>query len=193
MTMKPQIRLTPNILNLIAELDEFKGKWAATHSLAPDRLAALKQVATIESVGSSTRIEGVKLTNQEIEDLLRGVKTYSFRSRDEQEVAGYAELMELIFSSYNEIVFDENHIKQFHRMLLKYSSKDERHRGEYKKFPNSVEAFDPTGNSIGIIFETTSPFDTPLKMRELVEWTVDQMQRRELHALLIISIFVVAF
>jgi Fic family protein len=181
------------MLNLIAELDEFKGRWAATHSLAPDRLAALKQVATIESVGSSTRIEGVKLTNQEIEELLRGVKTYSFRSRDEQEVAGYAELMELIFASYSEIQFDENHIKQFHSILLKYSSKDERHRGEYKKFPNSVEAFGPDGKSLGIIFETASPFDTPLKLKELLEWTTVQTQKKELHPLLVISIFVVVF
>lgn len=191
--MKYKIQLTPTILNLIAELDEFKGKWAATHSLAPDRLATLKQVATIESVGSSTRIEGVKLTNREIEDLLRGVKTYSFRSRDEQEVAGYAELMELIFNSYTEIQFNENHIKQFHHILLKHSSKDTRHRGEYKKFPNSVEAFDADGKSIGVIFETTSPFDTPLKMEELLEWTNLQMQQKELHPLLVISVFVVVF
>src|SRR5271163_3295496 len=105
--MKPprpdQLRLTSNIVNLIAELDEFKGRWAATQALAPDRLAALRQVATIESVGSSTRIEGVKLSNSEVEALLRGVKSYSFRSRDEQEVAGYAELMEMVFASYREI------------------------------------------------------------------------------------------
>src|ERR1035437_6665353 len=98
-----KIQLTPEILNLIAELDEFKGRWIATHSLAPERLASLKRVATIESVGSSTRIEGVKLGNQEVEALLRSIKTYSFRSRDEQEVGGYAELMELIFNSWIDI------------------------------------------------------------------------------------------
>ena len=93
----PKLDLIPTeITNLIAEIDEFKGRWTTTQSLAPDRLAALRQVATIESVGSSTRIEGVKLTNSEVEALLRGVKTFSFRSRDEQEVAGYAELMEMI-------------------------------------------------------------------------------------------------
>src|ERR1700728_4113159 len=107
-----QLQLTHEIVNLIAELDEFKGRWAATQALAPDRLAALRQVATIESIGSSTRIEGVKLTNSEVEALLRGVKTYSFRSRDEQEVAGYAELMEMIFTSFQRIPFTENHIKQ---------------------------------------------------------------------------------
>ena len=155
-----EIKLTPLILNLIAELDEFKGRWEATAAIAPDRLAALKQIATIESVGSSTRIEGVKLTNSEVEALLRGVKTYSFRSRDDQEVAGYAELMELIFASYQDIPFSENHIKQLHDVLLEHSTKDERHRGDYKKFPKSVEAFGPDGKSQGVIFHTATPLET---------------------------------
>ena len=191
--LTPRIKLTTETLNLIAELDEFKGRWNATHSLAPERLATLKQVATIESVGSSTRIEGAKLTNSEVESLLRGIKTYSFRSRDEQVVGGYAELMELIFSSFGTIPLSENHIKQLHGILLSHSTKDERHRGGYKKFPNHVEAFDSNGKSLGIIFETVSPFDTPKKMSELVEWTNTEFEKKELHPLLIISIFVVWF
>lgn len=186
-------KLTKDIVNLIGELDEFKGRWAATQALAPDRLAALRQVATIESVGSSTRIEGVKLTNAEVEALLRGVKTYSFRSRDEQEVAGYAELMEMVFSSYKDIPFTENHVKQLHSVLLKYSAKDDRHRGEYKKFANNVEAFDPDGKSMGVIFQTATPFDTPILMKNLVEWTNTQIRGKELHPLLVVAIFVLVF
>ncbi len=186
-------QLTIEIVSLIGELDEFKGRWAATQALAPDRLAVLRQVATIESVGSSTRIEGVKLTNSEIEALLRGVKTYSFKSRDEQEVAGYAELMEMIFASHKEIPFTENHIKQLHSVLLKYSTKDDRHRGEYKKFANSVEAIGQNGKSKGVIFHTSTPFDTPALMTELIEWTNTQIKRRELRPLLVIAVFVVVF
>lgn len=190
----PKIVLIPTeIANLIAEIDEFKGRWAATQALAPDRLAALRQVATIESVGSSTRIEGVKLSNSEVEALLRGVKTYSFKSRDEQEVAGYAELMEMIFTSFKDIPFTENHIKQLHSALLKYSTKDDRHRGNYKKFANSVEAFGPDGKSKGVIFHTATPFDTPALMTELVEWTNSQITSKELHPLLIVAVFVVVF
>ncbi len=185
--------LTLKILSLIAEIDEFKGQWSATQALAPDRLAALRQVATIESVGSSTRIEGVKLTNLEIENLLRGVKTYSFKSRDEQEVAGYAELMETIFVSFKNIPFTENHIKQLHSELLKYSTKDDRHRGEYKKFANSVEALGPDGKSKGVIFHTAKPFETPGLMKELIEWTNTQINRKELHPLLIVATFVIVF
>ena len=143
--------------------------------LAPERLNALRQVATIESIGSSTRIEGVKLTDSEVEKLLTGVKTYSFLSRDEQEVGGYAEAMEQIFSSY----------KQLHGIVLKFSTKDECHRGEYKKFPNNVEAFVPNGKSIGIIFKTTSPFETPKRMKELVEWTNSSLESGTIHPLLV--------
>ena len=188
-----QIKLTQEILKLISELDEYKGRWAATQALAPDRLAALRHIATIESVGSSTRIEGVKLTNSEIEELLRGVKAFSFRSRDEQEVAGYAELMEMVFNSFREIPFSENHIKQLHSVLLKHSAKDDRHRGEYKKFANSVEAFGPDGKSKGVIFETASPFDAPKLTQELIEWTNSRMKGKDLHPLLVTAVFVVVF
>ena len=61
-----------------------------------------------------------------------GEKIKSFKSRDEQEVAGYSEVMELIFQSHSEIPITENHIKQIHGNLLKYSTKDSRHRGSYK-------------------------------------------------------------
>ena len=189
----PKFQILPEYIKLISEIDEFKGKWQVLSSLAPDRLALLKRVATIESVGSSTRIEGARLTDSEVERLLSGLNTTSFRSRDEEEVAGYAEAMELIFESYSKIQIDENHIKQLHHVLLKHSSKDARHRGEYKKFPNHVEAFAEDGRSRGIIFETASPFDTPFMMAELIEWFNKEWKRREFHPLLLIAIFLVNF
>jgi Fic family protein len=115
------LRITPDILSLIARIDEFKGAWRALGTLAPDRLLALRRVATIESIGSSTRIEGSKLTDREVERLLSNLAIQSFDSRDEQEVAGYAELMDLVFSSWQHIPFDENHIKQLHQILLRHS------------------------------------------------------------------------
>src|SRR5579863_5262720 len=123
------LQITPVILNLIAELDEFKGSWQALGTLAPDRLSALRRVATIESIGSSTRIEGSKLSDREVERLLSNLEIKSFATRDEQEVAGYAETMELVFRSWAEIPVTENHIRQLHRDLLQYSEKDARHRG----------------------------------------------------------------
>ena len=190
---EPVISITKDILRLVAEVDEFRGEWRALSNLAPDRLNALKKIAAIESVGSSTRIEGVKLTDREVEQLLSGLDTTSFRSRDEEEVAGYAEAMNLVFESFQEILVTENHIKQLHSILLKYSSKDIRHRGEYKKLPNHVEAFDHNGKSLGIIFETASPFETPMKMEALLQWTNHNLEAKELHPLLIIAVFVVHF
>ena len=125
------VNITKDILVLIAQIDEFKGAWKAIGTLALDRLNALKKIATIESVGSSTRIEGVKMTDQQVEALLSGLDTRSFRSRDEQEVAGYADAMRLVFESFEQVPLTENHIKQLHRILLQYSSKDDRRRGGY--------------------------------------------------------------
>lgn len=187
------IHITPEILNLIARIDEFKGAWRALGTLAPERLSALRRVATIESIGSSTRIEGSKLTDREVEKLLSNLAIQSFDTRDEQEVAGYAELMDLVFSAWRDIPFNENHVKQLHQILLRHSEKDARHRGQYKTNSNSVAAFDDSGAQLGIVFETASPFDTPRLMAELVDWVNGERDKAQLHPLLIIAIFVVVF
>ncbi len=187
------IHITPEILSLIAQIDEFKGVWRTLGTLAPDRLSALRRVATIESIGSSTRIEGSKLSDREVERLLSNLVIQSFETRDEQEVAGYAELMDLVFESWPNIPFNENHIKQLHQILLRHSDKDSPHRGEYKTNSNSVAAFDENGNQIGMVFETATPFNTPHLMAELVTWVKDEREQKTLHPLLIISIFVVVF
>lgn len=187
------LRITDEMLKLIAELDEFKGAWRAIGRLAPDRLAGLRRVATIESVGSSTRIEGAKLTNREVEALLAGIDIQSFQSRDEQEVAGYADAMETVFASHVAIDLSENHIKQLHRDLLKFSDKDERHRGAYKTLSNNVEAIGPNGEHLGIVFETASPFDTPRRMTQLIAWTNTSIEAERHHPLLVIAVFIVVF
>ena len=117
----------------------------------------------------------------------------SFRSRDEEEVAGYSELISTIFENYEEIPLSENYVKQLHQILLKFSSKDERHRGEYKIDSNRVAIYDATGHELGTIFETASPFDTPHLMRSLIQWTNDTLADRFLHPILTIGIFIVHF
>lgn len=187
------LKITPEILALISELDEFKGAWRALGRIAPERLAGLRRVATIESVGSSTRIEGAKLTDREVARLLSNIEIKEFGSRDEQEVAGYAEIMEMVLERFDAIDPTENHIKQLHRDLLKYSEKDAGHRGEYKTLPNHVEAFGPDGKGLGIVFETASPFDTPRLMQELATWVQIAEHSKALHPLLSIAIFAVIF
>ena len=187
------LQITTEILALIARIDEFKGAWRALGTLAPKRLSALRRVATIESIGSSTRIEGSKLSDREVERLLANLEIKRFDTRDEQEVAGYAKVMEVVFSAWQDIPFTENYIKQLHQILLQHSDKDHWHRGQYKTNTNSVAAFDEHGEQIGIVFQTASPFDTPRRMTELIAWVDAQRESRLLHPLLIAAIFVVVF
>jgi Fic family protein len=187
------LQISPEILTLVAGIDEFKGAWRALGTLAPDRLSALRRVATIESIGASTRIEGSKLSDREIERLLSNLQIQSFSTRDEQEVAGYAELMGLVFGAWQDIPVTENHIKQLHQILLRHSEKDIRHRGNYKTLSNSVAAFDETGAQIGIVFQTAAPFDTPRLMAELLEWVAQERKAGRLHPLLVMALCIVVF
>ena len=187
------LKITPEILSLIAEIDEFKGSWQVLSLLEPERLLALKKVATVESIGSSTRIEGSDLSDKDVEKLLSNLKIEFLKTRSEQEVAGYAELMELVFQSWESVRISENHIKQLHRDLLSYSKKDAYHRGKYKKSSNEVVAFDAKGKQIGVIFKTATPFDTPRLMRELVKWVKEALEVQSLHPLLVITVFVILF
>ena len=183
--------ITTEMLALVAEIDEFKGAWRALGSLAPERLSALRRVATIESIGSSTRLEGSRLSDREVERLLVTLDARPLVAREEEEVAGYADVLELVLRSWETIIIKENHLKQSHRDLLKYSKKDAWHRGAYKTSPNSVMAFDEDGRQTGIPLATASPFDTPRLMAEMINWLTHVRAAGSLHPLLIIGIFIV--
>lgn len=170
-----------------------RGGWQSSNSKAPKHLQVLKHVATIKSIGSSTRIEGSQLENKQIEELLGNVGKVSPLTRDEQDVAGYAEAMEMVFENYVDIPLTENYIKQLHTTLLRHSEKDVRHRGEYKKLTSNVEAFAPDGKNLGVVFETNSPFDTPKEMRDLLIWTRETLEDKSYHTLIVIAIFNVVF
>lgn len=190
---EPLITVGQDILQLIAEIDEFKGRWQALKTLSPERLQQLRKVATIESVGSSTRIEGAKLSDVQVKTLLSNINSTSFNTRDEQEVAGYAEAMDLVFQAHEDLHLTENHIRQLHQTLLRHSIKDDRHRGAYKTLPNHVVAKDADGREIGVVFETATPFDTPREMEELVRWASKAFAESSMHPLLIIAVFNVVF
>ena len=128
-----------------------------------------------------------------VSETLANLEIKRFDTRDEQEVAGYAEVMDVVFSAWQDIPFTENYIKQLHQILLQHSDKDTWHRGQYKTNTNSVAAFNEHGEQIGIVFQTASPFDTPRLMTELVSWVNAQRESKLLHPLLIAAIFVVVF
>lgn len=181
------------IVALLMEIEEFKGGWKAYGNLAPERLTELQRIATIESIGSSTRIEGGKLTDEEVARVMAGLSSQSFRSRDEQEVAGYGLLMNAIFESWEDMPLTENIIKQLHGILMRVGDKDSRHRGAYKTVENNVVAFDREGHQLGVVFETATAFETPECMEQLVEWTNLKLVEGRLPPLIIIGMFVVVF
>ena len=185
-------RANSELVRLIGELDHFRGTWRKMQEIRAERLVQLRQVTTIESTGSSTRIEGVELTDAEVARVLEGIRSESFRSRDEEEVRGYAELLTLIYDSHAEISLTENHVRQLHRVLLAHSEKDERHRGDYKKLPNDVVR--KRGDVVEeVVFRTATPFETPRLMAELIEVTNATLGDRHLHPLVTIGRFIVDF
>jgi len=191
--MEVRITITPEILQLIAQIDEFNGRWEALGAISRDALTQLRKTATIESVGSSTRIEGSKLTDTQVETLLAKIEIQQFTTRDEQEVAGYANAMDLVFDAWADLSISESHIKQLHQVLLSHSTKDERHRGSYKSLDNHVVAFDAEGNQVGVVFHTASPFDTPKEMETLLHWFTNAERVNEPHRLIRIAVFIVRF
>ena len=187
------IKITPQMLTQIAELDEFKGAWTGFARLRPEQLKTLRKISTIESIGSSNRIEGNKLSDAAVEKLLSHIDRKSLESRDEEEIVGYAELINTVIDNHSVIPLSENYIKQLHKILLQYASKDERHRGKYKKLSNNIVAYDRNGKEMGIVLETATPFDTPRLMEELIEWTRKNLDDPFLHPLIVIGVFIVHF
>jgi len=180
------------IVQLVAMIDEYKGKWNTIEKRENRYLKELRRIATIESIGSSTRIEGATLTDQEVQQLLKDIRITRFQTRDEQEVIGYYEVLELILHNYSEIKLSESYIKQLHQLLLRHSTKDERHRGGYKHLPNKVVATYPSGGQ-KTIFATTEPALVEGEMFELVEWTNRQWNEKQLHPLIVLAVFVYEF
>lgn len=180
------------ILRLISYIDSFKGKWKSIEQKENIYLKELRRIATIESIGSSTRIEGAQLTNAEIKELLENMKISKLTTRDQQEVVGYYDVLELIYESFDDISISKNHVQQLHKQLLKYSSKDEHHRGNYKNLSNKVVANYPDGTQ-KVIFNTTEPHLVDIEMNEMIDWTNQQLQQGEIHPLVIVGLFVYEF
>ncbi len=181
------------IWSKITQIDELKGQWIAGARLSPQALSRLKRSVLITSTGASTRIEGAKLSDEDVEKLMRGIDIQKFMDRDKQEVRGYFELLNNIFDSWKSLKFSESAIKHFHQELLKYVAKDEGHRGEYKKTENKVEMIDAAGKPVGLVFDTTPAYLTPKEMQELVEWTQAALAEKKHHPLLIVGNFLVEF
>ncbi|MFA5125077.1 MAG: Fic family protein [Patescibacteria group bacterium] len=183
----------PQIVALLAEIDGIRGEFKSGLRMTPQAITNLKKSTLITSAGASTRIEGARLTDEEVEKVMRGLAVSKFADRDSQEVQGYLETLQNVFDSYQSLPLRESLITSLHNQLLKYSHKDDTHRGGYKKKENTVGVLGPDGNIAQIMFETTPAFLTGKEMQELVEWTNDAFEKNRFHNLLIIANFVVEF
>jgi len=185
--------ITAKIYSFIAKIDAIKGQWKTTNTLSPQMISRLKTSVLITSTGASTRIEGSKLSDIQIQDLLSKIKIKTLKTRDEQEVAGYLELLKNMFDSWKKLHFSESLILGFHKELLKYSAKDERHKGHYKIDSNRVEARNVQGELVGIVFDPTAPYLVKKEMQELVDWTQKKLATQQTHPLLVVANFIFEF
>ena len=182
-----------NLWAIINQIDELKGRWIGGAEINPQALGRLKRSVLVTSTGASTRIEGAKLSDEDIEKMMRGLSMQKFADRDKQEVQGYYELLNNVFNSAEKIPFLESSIQHLHKELLKYVEKDKLHRGKYKNTENRVEMINEVGESVGVLFDTTPAWLTPKEMLELVEWTREAIFLKEIHPIIIIGNFLVEF
>ena len=191
--LKRTTQLPQDILEQMHMIDVLKSKWTSGAKLDPQILGQLKKSVLVTSTGASTRIEGARLSDEDVERLMRGISIQKFRDRDAQEVKGYYELLANVFENYQSIPFSESTIKFFHKELLKYAEKDTPHRGEYKKKENKVHMINEAGESIGVLFDTTPAYLTSKEMQELVEWTQVSLTEKSTHPLLVVANFIIEF
>ncbi len=178
------------IYNLISQIDALNREFQITEKLSPQTIKRLTKSVLVTSTGSSNRIEGNRLSNEEVESLYAQMNIKKFKTRDEQEVAGYLEVLAMIFDNYQHVNFSEWVILQLHEMMLKHVEKDTWHRGKYKFWPNRVEARDYKGNLVKVIFNPTEPAFTAIEMKALIEWTQKALKDKNIHPLVIIANFI---
>ena len=183
---------TQRIIQKIGQIDQFKGEWKQLDKKENRYLKELRRIATIQSIGSSTRIEGSSMTDVEIASLIKNLKISKLQTRDEQEVGGYYDTLETIIGNAGDIDLTLSNIHTLHNLLLKYSIKDNRHRGRFKQLTNKVVAAYPDGTT-RVIFNTTEPFLVEKEMTELVDWTNSTVSSGEMHPLIIIATFIYEF
>ncbi|PIR89807.1 Fic family protein [bacterium (Candidatus Gribaldobacteria) CG10_big_fil_rev_8_21_14_0_10_37_21] len=187
-----RIKLSNDILLKIAEIDEMKGKWSGSLDLNPRILGQLKRSVIITSTGSSTRIEGSKMTDREVDRFLRGINQMTPKNRDEEEVAGYADLLGRIFDNYKALKITEGVILQLHDIMLSFSKKDEIHRGKYKAKDNTVAIMEKEKIK-KILFDPTPPWLVKKEMDDVLEWLKERQEKKDIHPLVMIANFIFEF
>lgn len=186
-----QIQLNHSTLMLVAGLEEFKGQWPGiAREIPAEKLAELGARATVESVGSSTRMDGARLADVQVESFLFGADPRPPATRDEKAVAGYADALEMVYDAVGPSPLSSEFLKQLHGVITWYSGTTGSRRGEYRVSDQRIRAFDAGGRPAGSLFEAAPPERVAPMIRDLVEWTTRVLETGEYHPLLVTASFV---
>ena len=188
LNLNPEI--VESVYETLAEIDGVKNSWRITGNLLPQSIERLTRSVIVTSTGSSNRIEGNRLTDDQVESLYKNLRVKKFKTRDEQEIAGYLECLELVFKSYEDIPITEASILTLHHDMLIHSEKDMGHKGSYKFGSNRVEAKDHSGKIVGVIFDPTPPYLVKKEMQELIDWYNWSVATKAKHPLILIANFI---
>lgn len=183
----------PHIVAILAEIDGIRGEFKSGLRMTPQAITSLKKSVLITSAGASTRIEGSRLSDEEVKKILSNLSISKFSDRDSQEVQGYLETLQNVFDSYQTLPLRESVVTSLHNELMKYSDKDKLHKGNYKKQENLVGVTNEKGEVTQVIFETTPAWQTPKEMTEIVEYSYEALEKNNFHPLLVIANFLVEF
>lgn len=186
--------LAPHIIAIIGEIDVIKGEFKGGLRMTPQAITSLRRSVLVTSAGASTRIEGARLDDEEVERVMKGLTTSKFAERDYQEVQGYLEVLQNVFDAYQMLPLREGVISSLHNELLKYSVKDQHQKGSYKKGENTVGILGPDGKTVAqVIFDPTPAWLAPTETAELVDWAYEALEKNRFHSLLVIANFLVEF
>lgn len=173
------------ILGLVAQIHEFKGRQELYLKQKPVELDRLIEIAKVQSTESSNEIEGIRTTNTRLKQLCTDKTTP--RNRDEEEIMGYRDVLNTIHENYEYIPIRSNYILQLHRDLYKYSEKNI--GGNFKNTQNYISAIDGDGNEF-VLFTPLAPYEVPEAVNKLCEGYNAAVSAQDIDALILIPIFI---
>lgn len=185
---KWQKLLTPEIVSLLTQIHEYKGEQTLFIEAKADTLTQLVEVAKIQSTEASNKIEGIYTSDDRLKSLVTNKTTP--RTRNEQEIAGYRDVLATIHENHDYIPVKPSIILQLHRDLYKFSGKSI--GGKYKGSDNVIEEEDEAGNR-RVRFQPLSAFETPGAIDEICAAFDEMMAKNEADPLLLIPMFVLDF
>ncbi len=177
-----------NIINLISKIHEYKGKQSYLLNSKKDTLETLLKVAKIQSTSSSNKIEGIYTTDKRINEIVS--QKLEPKNRNEEEIAGYRDVLSLIHENYNYIDVNQNTILQLHRDLYKYTGHS--YGGKFKNSQNYIEEINELGEK-KVRFTPLSPVETPIAVENLCKNYNEIVNDESCDLLVLIPIFILDF